>query len=187
MPHERDPNTIGPLPPNAAVDLYNRTAWIPGEEWQFFIPKERIRLSGVPREAIRYDYSVANVQRSTTVREITNDIGKWLLGSTTDVATVTSACSVELVFAPGSDEQSKRTLPQNSTVEATDLFNRMPDIFIVTIPQGGNSGGSLNLGQALNHASQGAANRNTGLAPAHLQMANSLIKNVLITQPLSFS
>ena len=98
MPHERDPNTIGPLPPNAAVDLYNRTAWIPGEEWQFFIPKERIRLSGVPREAIRYDYSVANVQRSTTVREITNDIGKWLLGSTTDIAAVTSACSVELVF-----------------------------------------------------------------------------------------
>ena len=66
-------------------------------------------------------------------------------------------------------------LPQNLTVEATDLFNRMPEIFIVTVPQGGNSGGSLNLGQALNHASQGAANRNTGLAPAHLQMANSLI------------
>ena len=139
-------------------------------EWHFFVPQNHIHLSGVPSAAVRYEYSLVNVRRTNTVGEITDDIGKWLQKSTPDIEAAVRACSIELVHIPGGDVGSRQILSKDATAEATDLFNRMPDLYIVSIPlpTGGTVNGSNGLGNAINQASQGAANSNTGTSPSSL-------------------
>ena len=104
----------------------------------FVVLKHHVRLAIVLSTAVHYDYSLMGVRRSSTVQEITDDIAKWLQGSSAAIAAAVQTSSVELVYMPSGDAQSAVIFPKTDTVESVDLFNRMPDTYIVTID--GNDG-----------------------------------------------
>lgn len=138
-PSQRDPQTTGqpdaigpslpgPLPPNAAYDLYKREAWIP-TRWRFAVASSNIHLPGIAPNQLAYDYALEDVQRSTTIKQITDNIHDWLMNSSAKVAKAAKGTEILLqIVDPTTFERT--TLAPDATAETTDLFNEMSNVII---------------------------------------------------------
>ena len=205
-----DPQSTGPLPHNAAVDLYTNMAWIP-DAWRFTIPISRINTDHVGAKC-DYPYDLLDVTRDTTIQKLTDDIHKWFRYTNPDL---NESFEVDLATLPSVDDSVNPTrlssdhqadsldlaadippsssveyieriptiIPKHRTAQTSDLFNIMRHIHIIISLSGRGNGGRQNLNRALNRASQGAANQGDDYAPPHLETVNNLIKDIATHKP----